>query len=404
VNEEQSSISINDLFIDVGDLIRKHEITAALPKLIQAIELDPKDTKFRNLLGTCYLRLGEHNRAVSCWEEVMAIEPEDKTARKSLKSYHSPGNKFWRKRYEDALFEMEKKNFETAKSILHQLLEENDGQVKIYQLLGLCNLAINDKKNAELMWKRGLSLDKSNPQLLEYLASVKEKKVDVITNLNIKADDDINKQPIFTKNRMIWTVSGVLVFALAVQAGIYIKNSRPFISETNNGRSIASDKGEKSSVPVIAAVSKDKNQKLTINKEIEAGMAGAPYDVDREGYYYWAGRQNYLDQDWKNAVNNFRVVVDMQTYDYLHREALYYLARCQYLGGNLTGAEQSYLQFLKSFPNTNYYDDSIYYLGCIYYNQKNPVKAAEMFGRLQEISPQSGYLSTDIYHKVMDKK
>lgn len=405
MNEEQSSVCINDLFAAAGDLIRKHEITNAITKLLEAIELEPDNTNLRNLLGTCYLRLGDHNQAASCWQEVMAIDPENRTARKSLKSFHTPGNQFWIKRYEDALFEMEKKNFENAKSILHQLLEENDGQVKIYQLLGLCYLAVSDRKNAELIWKKGLLLDKSNPQLLEYLASVKEKKADVVIDIKDRPQKAVINKSAFLQNRLVWAVSGVLVFTLAVQAGIYIKNSHPKVSQTGNQRAVTTNKGDNRSVPVIAAM--DKNQKKetvnTVKKEMQAGMAGAAYDVDREGYYYWAGRQNYLDHDWKNAVNNFRMVVDMQTYSYLHREALYYLARCQYLGGNLTGAEESYLQFLKSFPNSNYYDDSIFYLGCIYVNQKNQVKAAQMFGKLKEISPQSGYLSTDIYHKVMDK-
>ncbi|MEN6460445.1 MAG: tetratricopeptide repeat protein [Syntrophomonas sp.] len=406
MNEEQNSISINDLFSTAGELIRNHEVTIAIPKLLEAIELGPDNYKVRNLLGTCYLRLGEHKRAAACWEEVMEREPENKTARTSLKSYHSPGNQFWRKRYENALFEMEKKNFEIAKSLLHQLLEENDGQVKIYQLLGLCYLATNDKHNAELVWKKGLLLDKSNPQLLEYLASVKEKKVNVLINVNDKTNDGTDNKLMFMKNRLVWAVSGVLIFALAIQAGIYIKNSRTDVSQTTNGRSIASEKGEKRSVPVIATVNTENQKTATTSNRAdgnnETGSGGTAYDIEKEGYYYWAGRQNYLDGDWKNAVNNFRVVVDMQTYSYLHREALYYLARCQYLGGNLTGAEQSYLDYLKNFPDSNYYDDSIYYLGCIYYQEKNKVKAAEMFGKLLKISSESGYLSTDIYHKVMD--
>lgn len=406
MDEEQNSISINDLFSIAGDSIRNHEVTAALPKLLEVIELEPDNVNARNLLGTCYLRLGEHKRAAVCWEEVMEREPENRTARVSLKSFHSPANQFWRKRYEDALFEMEKKNFEIAKSLLHQLLEENDGQVKIYQLLGLCYLAINDLPNAELVWKKGLVLDKSNPQLLEYLASIKEKKVNDLANISSKTNESkIDNKLAFMKNKMVWGISGVLILALAVQAGMAIKNSRPDISPTKD-QSIVSEKGGKRSAPVIATVHTDKQKMAAITNETDfntdAGMDGAPYDIEKESYYYEAGRQNYLDGDWKNAVNNFRVVVDMQTYSYLHREALYYLARCQYLGENLTGAQQNYREYLKDFPDSNYYDDSIYYLGCIYHRQKNQVKAAEMFGKLQKISPDSGYLSTEIYHEVMD--
>ncbi|MGI5920397.1 MAG: tetratricopeptide repeat protein [Syntrophomonadaceae bacterium] len=399
MTEEKSAINIEDSLTTAARYIRQHDITAAVGQLQEALEQDPDNTRIRNLLGTCYLRLGEHSRAVACWEEVLVREPDNKTARDSMKSFYSPANQFWIKRYEDALWEIEKKNFAAAQPILHQLLEEHDGQVRIYQLLGLTYLAMNDKCNAELVFKKGLNLDKSNSQLLEYLKSVEEQEKPVLINEYDKNHINESNRSRVLNSKLLWAVSGVVILALVSKAGISMLNNGDSVKQAVQNKVAA--KAEPKSVSVITTGEDREMLSSNISVQTESAMEGAPYDVENEGFYYEAGRRAYLNRDWKNAVNNFRVVVDMKTYSYLHREAQYYLARCQYLAGDLAGAKESYQVYLKDFPESNYYDDSVYYLGCIYYRQNDKARAIQMFKELEKISPQSGYMSTDIYREAM---
>jgi TolA-binding protein len=134
-------------------------------------------------------------------------------------------------------------------------------------------------------------------------------------------------------------------------------------------------------------------------EDLTAG--GSNYDVEKEESYYLAGRRAYLSRNWKSAVDNYSVVVEMKTGSYLNREALYYLARTNYLRGELGLAEQYYLQYLKEFKDTAYYDDSLFYLGCIYWKQNNLTWAREVLQELKSIAPQSGYLSSNLCVKVM---
>lgn len=397
MKEEQNITGIQELLTIAQEYMRDKQITAALNILQEANRIEPEDSIVQNLMATCYLTLGEHTRALNCWEYVLEQDPGNKTARNSLEIFHSPAIQFWIKRYHEALREMEKKNFAAAGKILHQLLEENDGQVRLFQLLGLCYLAANDHDKAVLAWNKGLAVDKSNPELMEYLKSVeaKQSKPPVTPeNMNKIAD----KKPRTVKGKLIWTVSAVLMVLIL---GVFINahGTKPDKTEKNQ---YASKKVDNQPAPVITTEA-SKLQAIPVSRQLNDGedTGGAAYDTEKEEYYYMAGRKAYLKRDWENAINNFSMVVDMHTYSYLNREALYYLARSNYLTGSLNEAERNYTKYLKEFPDSNYYDDSLYYLGCVYYQQQDQSKAREMFSQLKSISPNSGYLLSANYMKVM---
>jgi len=94
-------------------------------------------------------------------------------------------------------------------------------------------------------------------------------------------------------------------------------------------------------------------------------------------------------------------VVAMQTHSYLNREALYYLARINYLNMDYKNAEKYYLKYLKEFPDSNYYDDSLFYLGCVYHFLGKGDRSVKIFQRLKELEPRSGYVHTELFQEVM---
>ena len=128
----------------------------------------------------------------------------------------------------------------------------------------------------------------------------------------------------------------------------------------------------------------------------------AEYDSEQESTYYREGFQAYREGNFKQAENNLRVVVAMQSDSYLNREALYYLARSCYLQKDYDAAEQYYLQYLEQFPGTNYHDDSLFYLGVVYHITGQSEKAVAALKEMQKVSPNCGYESSDMFKRIMN--
>ncbi|HEX3010612.1 MAG TPA: tetratricopeptide repeat protein, partial [Syntrophomonadaceae bacterium] len=307
--------------------------------------------------------------------------------RTNLELFNRPSNQFWIKRYRQAVTEVEKKNYKIAEDQLRNLLLEQDGPVSLYQLLGLCCLAGENRDEAIKMWQKGLTMDCSNPVLLEYIDSLP---------VSGKIESIAHYTPTVTGNsnaRFHWTwAAGILLIVLAVPAIIFFNReteSNPAPRPALTARNLQNDGALKTDSQQDVAV-----QNLT--------PAGSDYDVEREEQYYYAGRKAYLARDWKSAADNYSVVVGMGTGSYLNREALYYLARTNYLRGQLDLAQQYYLKYIKQFSGTAYCDDSLFFLGCIYVEQNDRERAVGVFRQLKNIAPDSGYLTSVTYRKVME--
>ncbi|HBQ85043.1 MAG TPA: hypothetical protein DD811_00955 [Syntrophomonas sp.] len=371
--------------------LKQHNITRTVKILLQARELKDDTVQVDSLLGSCYLVLGEYEKAVACWQNILIINPNHKSAIQNLELHNRPSNQFWIKRYQRAVAEMEKKNYQVAGEMLKNLLLEQDGHVALYQLLGLCCLAGGDRDEAVKMWQKGLELDRSNPALREYMDSLP-----TIERIGIIPVEEVSQKQ-GGHSHLVWAASGALLVFLVVSSAVYVNR------DTDSKASPPSViKPARQTVVVPAQTKAALELKQADPAPQELSSAGSNYDVDREEQYYYAGRKAYLSRNWKSAVNNYSMVVSMGTGSYLNREALYYLARTNYVSGELKQAEQYYIQYLKEFTNTAYYDDSLFFLGCIYFRQNDNERAKEVFRQLKNVAPESGYLTSAVYRKVMD--
>lgn len=393
--------------------IRDQYISGALEDLLQAVEMEPENVRIINLIASCYFILGEFKRAVACWEMVIRIDEGNHDATRRLEAYNSPAFQFWLKRYHEALARMESRNYQMAVTLLRQLMEENDGFVSLYELLGLCYLALSEQEKAKKVWKKGLELDRGNESLLAYLVSRKETKV--IAREQIIASQKeaaaVEEKVPNRRQRRVRVIAGVICLALLVPAGYQITSQlndlkKPTIERKMMKYDQGSEK-EKGARSVMAPTSKTKGLSGKVSpQENEKTQAGSDKtDIDRalEESYYNQGLAAYLKGDWQQASTSLGEVVAMQSGDYLNREALYYLARTKYVSKEFSQARDYYLKYLKEFPDSNYYDDSLYYLGCIYHQSGQDEEARKVFKELQEYEPTSGYLSTTLFKSIMNK-
>lgn len=385
-----------------------HDISGALEELLQAAEMEPENVRIINLIGSGYLILGEFDRARACWEMVLRIDEGNTDASNRLEACTAPAFQSWLKRYHNAMTKMDSRNYKLAAELLRQLMEENDGFVSLYELLGLCYLAISEVEMAKKVWQKGLQLDRTNKALLSYLEDRKSNQTiareQIITSSRQVAATS-NKRS-FRYYGLVLGAAGVLCLALLIPTSHFItqKQGNALKPSTTQEKNISSEQQENDSSNVMAVT---KGLSFSSNASGENTSASSNSKKNEqsnlpEEIYYNKGLAAYLKADWEQASANLKEVVNMQSGSYLNREALYYLARTKYLSGNLDEAKKYYLRYLKEFPASNYYDDSLYYLGCIYHCSGDDKEARKVFKQLEQIEPDSGYLSTSLFKEVMN--
>lgn len=375
-----------------ADKIKKHDISEALELLLQAFRDRPANIHFLNLAARCYYVLGEFEHAQRCWEEVLRIDPDNRSAGAGLSELQRPDFQFWLKRYQQALALVDKKDFHEAGIQLRRLLEEHDNFVALYKVLGLCYLAQGERREAHRMWRKGLSIDRTNTSLKQYLQLPEKRPAPVSSS----PAEEISTPRQMLDRRTLMIAAAVLCLALVIETGAFLNARRDSAEVLPNVPSEVQNINDSNDEIVPAAVSSS----VSVGEELS--MAGSDYDISHEKEYFESGYHAYQQGDWKTAVSNLSVVVSIQSGSYLNREALYYLARSYYVQKDYYQADLLYRQYLQQFPDSNYYDDALFYLACTYYCTGQSDQARLTMERLQEFDPNSGYLSSKLYRSIME--
>lgn len=163
---ENRAVDLIDFSIQ---LIRRRKISKAINLLHKVLEVQPKNLEAINLLANCLFITGHISQAAQTWKMALKIDKHNKNALNKLKHFSSPSFQHWLKRYHEAERLVLIEEYDTALERLHRLLQENDGFVRMYELLGLCYWAKSQESMALRLWKKGLELDKSNYLLIEYI-------------------------------------------------------------------------------------------------------------------------------------------------------------------------------------------------------------------------------------------
>ncbi|MDD2619521.1 MAG: tetratricopeptide repeat protein [Syntrophomonadaceae bacterium] len=400
-----NDISICSMIDSAIENIRLHDVTMAYESLWEAKKHEPDNVEIINLLAACHYIWGDFEKAEAAWERALELDASNSEANDRLSAFRSPSFQFWLKKYYEAVNQVENRHYEDGQYLLWQLLKENDTFVGVYQLLGLSYLATSDKNTARKVWLRGIELDRSNQLLLNYLDLVIPNPTPVLVTEEAGKAESVWKG-IRSRKWLAWGVAGILCLALILQSGLYIlakQSKEVMINDMQTEIALLNQKiAQKSSdVPVFTQYNKASFLENSVSNDGESAAGGSDIDSSQESYYYIEGYRAYLDGDSKKARSNLGMVVEMNTHSYRNREALYYLALIHYLSADYESAENKFIKYLNDYPESNYFDESLFYLGCLYQSKGENDKALEIFKKLQEMVPQSGYLTARVVQDVI---
>jgi tetratricopeptide (TPR) repeat protein len=318
-NEAKSSISWQSAL----DYIQEQNLSGALEILLEMVGYDPDNIALINLLSDCYYYLGEFDRAKACWDEILRLNPANQEAKSKLGRYRTPSFQSWLKRYKQALYNIEQKNYELALRILRDLMEENDGFVSVYQFLGLCYMAQSEFEQARLVWQKGLGRDRGNATLVHYLQMLAETQPapEPVTAPVVQEKAGSNRKASALPGLPL---AGALLLAVCLLLVIKFTGGPELPSSNKTLPAAPNQSSSTGSPPDLVSDEIPVFSEGLLSSENSQG--GAEYDSEQESTYYREGFQAYREGNFKQAENNLRVVVAMQSDSYLNREALYYLA------------------------------------------------------------------------------
>ena len=110
----------------------------------------------------------------------------------------------------------------------------------------------------------------------------------------------------------------------------------------------------------------------------EDEMGGSFYDQEQERFYYEKGLNAYLRSDFKTGYKQSGMVGFMAARTTCTVKPSITLARIAFPQKDYQRAERLYHDYLNPSPNSNYYDDSLFYLGWVYYEMGQVDKLASV--------------------------
>lgn len=240
---------------------RERALSAAVPYLKRALQLNKRHMDARNLLGLIYFEMGEVGDALKQWVVSMSLNPEDNRAvvyldeiqRKKgrLKTYTHMIN-----RYNAALELARHGSKDTAVHQLSGVVSDHPNYVRAGLLLALLLMEAEEWERAEQYLNQVLEIDASNPDGLRYLKITRDHTRRAVTRRERRekeleknsyshrqmTDDEVIIPPTYQESTGWQTIMnigiGLLIGAAAILF-LYMPKKNAELNEAHNRELIA---------------------------------------------------------------------------------------------------------------------------------------------------------------------
>ena len=364
------------------DLAEKNYITSACDLVEKALEINPKDADILNLKGLLKLLKCDFSRAFESFYTSMCYG-NNELSRKYVDILSSDEFKVFLSRYNHSIrFINEDLNHESIQ-ILNNIIDENPEFIEPYVILSLLydKLGNMDKKEQYLLELR--KIDKDNEIFEEEIESKEENQ-----------DNNIEEKKHKKKNFIPYIAMGCLVLGM----GIFYINSKNKIEKLNNQLIKNEEQLNKADEELNKAnqVISDTNKELDKVKSDESNSSKEVVVADEETLYKDALSLK-KEKKYEDAITIFKnIASNGKTKKYIS-ESIYQVALLSEKIKNNEDAIKYYKKYINTYTSEDqYYDDSFYQLGMLYYNSGNLKDAQQTFYGLKSEVPNSMYNNSKV--------
>lgn len=370
------------------DLAYKDYITSAVNMVNKALEINPKDIDILNLRGLLKLLKCDFAKSFESFYTALCYE-NNHISRKYVNLISSEDFKTFLGRYNHSIrFINEEMNYESI-HILENIVEEEPQLIEPYVILSLLYDKLGNVKKREGYLDRLKEIDKDNP--------VFEKEEEKPEDTSKKEEEKRVKKK--KKNSLPYIIFACIVIAM----GVYFIQSKKRIETLNNQ---ISKKDEKLTETDKKLGETNKELEKT-NKELYEAKNKEPekeITVANEEDLYYKALDLKKNKEYEKAIDSFKSIVSSgKTKKYIS-ESIYQLAITNKALKNKDEAIKYYKKYINTYTkNDQYYDDSYYELGMLYYDNGDLENAKKTFYSLRSEVPDSMYNNSKI-KEILSKK
>ncbi|KAF2959083.1 MULTISPECIES: tetratricopeptide repeat protein [unclassified Thermotoga] len=371
-----------------------------LEKIVRDLISEKRITEARNLLSLFpeefpHLEL-EVEYAARNWKAVKRLyENLPDEFREKYKEYYEYAmnqlNIDYSKETEEALKEMERKNFQGAASILESIVKDYPELVEVIALRYKLALQRNEKRAIEKYRKLLLSLDRTHPALIETKVSSRRIGVFEVFTLSLlvallvttilafyilpsrievnvpSSESEVNIKPVEQRiedilaNIVVLTENlGKINDSLEENFSVLQENMSS-ISENIESLREALTNLESRLSRIESAVAKTSSEEPSVSVVYVTAREDR---IERAKGLWFLGYMFYLRRDYDEAINRFEVAIKEVGEDdvYFKDDVYYYRALSYYYKGDTSTARSLFEEFIKLFPDSEYADDAEYFL------------------------------------------
>ncbi|WP_373599512.1 tetratricopeptide repeat protein [Paraclostridium bifermentans] len=360
------------------NMIKRSFMTSATEMVEEALELNPKDTDILNLRGLLKLLKCNFDEAFESFYKSLCYD-NNELARRYVDLLTSDTFSIFLSRYNHAIRFINNDLNQESIQILENIINEEPELIEPYLLLHLIYEKLGDNVKADEYLKMLQKVDKDN--------SIFEKE-----NTDVKKEESVKEDP-KKSNKSHKSLYALIAVLVLIIGGIYFTNKKKLdeltnqVSEKNEKLDQASEKLDKTKDELEKAKTENKDKEES-KTEVIVG--------DEEDLYFKAMD---LKKEGNNeeAIKYLKLVVENgKTKKYIS-EAIYQLALINEDEGNNEEAIKYYRKYVNTYkPSDNYFDDSYYNMGMLYYKDGELEKAQETFYSLRAEDPDSMYNNSEV--------
>ena len=361
------------------NMIQRKFMTSAIDIIEEALELNPKDVDILNLKGLLKLLKCNFDEAFESFYKSSCYD-NNELAKKYVNILSSEEFNIFLSRYNHAVRFVNNELYQESIQILENIRTEEPELIEPYLLLHLIYEKLGDNEKANEYMDKLREVDKDNLLFEKDIVKTPKK-------------EEKKEAPKKQKSHMpLYTLIAVLVLAIGA---LYLNNKKK-MNHLNDQVAAKEEKLTETSEKLDKTKDELKEVKTETDKTKEEQAKSEVIVGDEEELFNQAMD---LKKEGKNeeAIKYLELVVkNGKTKKYIS-EAIYQLAQLNEKTKHNEEAIKYYKKYVNTYkPSDNYYDDSYYNMGMLYYKQGDLEKAQQTFYSLRAEDPDSMYNNSQV--------
>ena len=383
------------------ELSQKSYITTAIRLVDEALQLNPKDEDILNLRGLLKLLKCDFAKAFESFYTAQCYG-NNELSRKYVDLLSSKKFKVFLERYNHSIRFINEELNEESMEIFDSLILEDPELIEPYVILILLYEKMGKIEEKEELLERLRFVDADNHLFDKNHEHINEEDFSITTEK--KENEQIEELKV--KKRLLIkkkNLAYILIVILLMAIGSYSIYSKKQLEKLN----AELDKKQESISAKEEELSKKEEEIDKTNSELdEVKQKSEDEELIKQGEeaLFMKAIEYKNSGDYENSVKYFKLTVQNATSSKFKSSAMYQAALCYEKLGEDDNAISYYKKYIYTYNKSyQFYDDSYYKIGMIYYNNDELQKAKDIFYSLKYEDPDSSYIKSEQVQSILKK-